>query len=83
MLSETVYMLRDYSTPTTKRQLYIPVNSIVAEHGVKFSANFPTAHVLIGYHSTRSLYRIGTCVANTELQDLVGNDNQSFTIFNM
>jgi hypothetical protein len=48
MLSETVYMLAGNSTPTIKRQFYIPVNSIVAEHGVKSCENLPTAHVLIG-----------------------------------
>jgi hypothetical protein len=73
MLFETVYMLVGNSTLTIKRQFYIPVNSIVAEHGVKFCENPSTAQVLTGCHSTRSLYRIGTCVANTKLQDLVGS----------
>ena len=83
MLSEIVYMLADHSTPTINRQCYIPVNSIVAEHGVKFCESLPKAHVLTGCDNTTSLCRIGICVANTKLQDLVGNDTQSFTTSNM
>jgi hypothetical protein len=77
MLSEIVYMLAGHSTPTPTGNVTFPVNSIVAEHGVKLCENHPTAHVLTECHWTR------TCVANTELQELVGNGKQSFTIFDM
>jgi hypothetical protein len=73
MLSEIVYMLADHRAPTINRQCYIPVNSIVAEHGAKFCENLPTSHVRTECHSICSSYRKGTCVANTKLQDLVGN----------
>jgi hypothetical protein len=83
MLSEIVYMLAEHSTPTINRQCYIPVNSIVAEHGAKFCENLPTSHVLTECHNTISSYRKGTCVANTKLQDLLGHGTQSFTTFDM
>jgi hypothetical protein len=83
MLSEIVYMLADRSTPTINRQCYIPVNSIVAEHGAKFCEILPASHVLTECHSKSSSYRKGTCVANTKLQDLLGHGTQSFTTFDM
>jgi hypothetical protein len=48
MLYEIVYMLAGHCTPTINKQCYIPVNFIVAEHGVKFCESLPTALVLIG-----------------------------------
>ena len=41
--------------------------------------SLPSEHVLTECHSTTSLNRIGKCVANTKLQDLMENTNQSFT----
>jgi hypothetical protein len=55
----------------------------VAEHDVEFCESLPTAHVLTGCHSTTSLNRIGTCVANPKVQDLVENGYQSFTTLGM
>jgi hypothetical protein len=81
MLSAIVYMPAGHSTPTINRQCYIPVNSIVAEHG--FCESLPKAHVPTGCDNTSSLHGIGKCVANTKLQDLVGEGNQSFTTFDM
>jgi hypothetical protein len=57
------------------------IHSIVAEHVVMFCESLTTPHVLTGCDSTSSLYWIGKCVANTKLQDLVENGNQSFTTF--
>ena len=65
MLSEFAYMLAGRNT----------------SHGVKFCESLPTAHVLTRCDSTSSLYRIGKCVTNTNLQDLVENGNQFFTTF--
>ena len=65
MLSEFAYMLAGRNT----------------SHGVKFCESLPTAHVLTRCDCTSSLYRIGKCVTNTNLQDLVENGNQSFTTF--
>jgi hypothetical protein len=48
MLYEIVFMLEGYCTPTIKKQCYIPVNSIVEEHGVKFCESLLTALVLTG-----------------------------------
>jgi hypothetical protein len=81
MLSEIVYMLAGHSTPTINRQCYIPVNSIVAEHGVKLCENLPTTHVLTECHKQFILNR-NVC-AYTKLQDLVGNGKQSSTIFDI
>jgi hypothetical protein len=77
LLSGFAYMLAGQNTSTVNRQRYI--HSIVAERGVQFCESLPTAHVLTGCHSTTSLNRIGKCVANPKLQDLVENGNQSFT----
>jgi hypothetical protein len=55
------------------------LHSIETVHGVEFCESLPTAHVLTGCHSTTSLNRIGKCVANPKVQDLVENGNQSFT----
>jgi hypothetical protein len=41
--------------------------------------SLPTAHLLTVCHSTTSLNRIGKCVSNPKVQDLVENGNQSFT----
>ena len=59
------------------------IHSIVAEHRVEFCESLPTAHILTGCHSTTSFNRIGKCVANTKLQDLLGHGTQSFTTFDM
>jgi hypothetical protein len=53
----------------------------ISSHGVKFCESLPTAYVLTRSDSTSSIYRIGKCVTNTNLQDLVENGNQSFTTF--
>jgi hypothetical protein len=59
MLSKFAYMLAGRNT----------------SHGVKFCESLPTAHVLAGCDSTSSLYRIGKCITNTNLQDLLDFHN--------
>ena len=79
MLSGFAYMLQTITHQRSKLPSYI--HFIVAEHGVEFCESLLTVHVLTGCHSTTSLNWIGKCVANTKLQDLMENADQSFTTF--
>ena len=75
LLSGFTYMLAGHNTSTVNRQRYIPLLQYMVSRFAKVSKQ----HVLTGCYSTTSLNRIGKCVANPKVQDLVENGNQSLT----
>jgi hypothetical protein len=75
MLPETVYMLAVNNTPTIKKAILHPCKFHYCRTWCQVLRKSPNSTCTYRMSQYKSLYRIGTCVANTKLQDPVENYN--------